>query len=65
MDLVVSKICFALRTLLLREDGQDLVEYSMIVALMALGAVAGMNSVGTAISNVCGQLSAILYFALG
>jgi Flp pilus assembly pilin Flp len=65
MNLVIWKIRFALRALLAGEEGQDLVEYSMIVALMALGAAAGMNSVGTAIVNICGQLSAVLYIALG
>lgn len=64
MDLVIWKIRFALRTLVEREEGQDLVEYAMIVALMALGAVAGANSVGTAIDRIFGQLAAILYIAL-
>ena len=31
-----------------REEGQDLVEYALIVALIALAATAGMNSLATA-----------------
>lgn len=41
----------ALRNLLLREEGQDLVEYALVVALIALGATAGMNTVASDISN--------------
>ena len=33
------------------EEGQDLVEYALIVALIALAATAGMNSLATAINN--------------
>ena len=33
------------------EEGQDLVEYALIVALIALAAVVGMNSLATAINN--------------
>jgi pilus assembly protein Flp/PilA len=34
-----------------REEGQDLVEYALVVALIALGAVASMKTVATAIST--------------
>jgi pilus assembly protein Flp/PilA len=33
------------------EEGQDLVEYGLLVALVALGAVAGMNTLAGAINN--------------
>ena len=33
------------------EEGQDLVEYALIVALIALAAVLGMNVLATAINN--------------
>ncbi len=43
------------------EEGQDLVEYALLVALIALGATAAMNSLSTAISgafnNVATQLN--------
>lgn len=39
-----------------REEGQDLVEYALVVALIAFGATAGMSSlaggINTAFSNV-------------
>lgn len=33
------------------ENGQDLVEYALIVALIALAATAGMNTLATAINT--------------
>jgi pilus assembly protein Flp/PilA len=33
------------------EDGQDIVEYALLLALVALGTVAAMNSLALAISN--------------
>jgi len=44
------------------EDGQDLVEYALVVALIAFGATAGMTSlaggINTAFNNVSTQLGA-------
>jgi pilus assembly protein Flp/PilA len=36
---------------LLEEDGQDLIEYALVVALIAFAATAGMTSVANAINN--------------
>jgi pilus assembly protein Flp/PilA len=33
------------------EEGQDLVEYALLVALVALAAVVGMKALATAINN--------------
>jgi Flp pilus assembly pilin Flp len=35
-----------------RDDGQDLVEYGLLMALIAVMALAAVNSVGTTINNV-------------
>jgi pilus assembly protein Flp/PilA len=47
-----------------REEGQDLVEYALIVALVALGATAGMNSlaadINLAFSNIGTSLTSTL-----
>ncbi len=32
------------------EDGQDLIEYALVVALIAFAAIAGMNSVASGIN---------------
>ncbi len=40
-----------LKTLVRREDGQDLVEYALVVALIALGAVAAMGTLASDINS--------------
>jgi pilus assembly protein Flp/PilA len=40
-----------IRNLTSAEDGQDLVEYALIVALIAFAATAGMGSLANAINN--------------
>ena len=40
-----------LQTMLANEEGQDLIEYALVVALIALGATAGMHSLANAINN--------------
>ena len=39
-----------LKRLWKEEEGQDLVEYSLLVAFLALAATAGMNTLATAIN---------------
>jgi pilus assembly protein Flp/PilA len=38
------------RAILRENDGQDLIEYALVVALIALAATAGMSSIATKIS---------------
>ena len=46
------------------EEGQDLVEYALVVALIAFGATAGMKAlasgINTAFSNVSSQLASAM-----
>ncbi|HEV2387929.1 MAG TPA: Flp family type IVb pilin [Candidatus Acidoferrales bacterium] len=42
------------------EQGQDLVEYALLVVLVALGAVVAMKSLGSAISDAFSSASANL-----
>ena len=50
-----------LRTLLKDESGQDLIEYALIAAIIATGAVAAMGTlatdISTAFTNVGGKLT--------
>jgi pilus assembly protein Flp/PilA len=39
------------------EEGQDLVEYALLIALVALAAVTGMNKVASAITSVFSRIS--------
>jgi pilus assembly protein Flp/PilA len=60
VQIYLSNFGFALRKLLIREDGQDLVEYALVVALIALGATAGMNTVASDISSAFSGLGSSL-----
>jgi Flp pilus assembly pilin Flp len=42
------------------EAGQGLVEYLLIMALVAFGAVAGMDSLATGLNSAFAQISAIM-----
>lgn len=41
-------------------EGQDLVEYALIVAAIALGMIAAIRSVGTALNSLYESISAAL-----
>jgi pilus assembly protein Flp/PilA len=45
-----------LKRLWQEEKGQDLIEYALLVALVALAATAGMNSLASAINTEFGTL---------
>lgn len=57
-------ILFKLQSLLRREDGQDLVEYALVVALIAFGAVAAMQGLATEINTAFNVISSDLGSAL-
>ena len=42
------------------EEGQDLVEYALLVALIALVCITGVNNVATAVNSVFNQISGSL-----
>jgi pilus assembly protein Flp/PilA len=45
------KLSLKIQNMLSREEGQDLIEYALVVALIALAATAGMSTVATAINT--------------
>jgi len=49
-----------IQQLLNREEGQDLVEYALLVALIALAAVSGTKAVATAVNTVFSHISTTL-----
>ena len=49
-----------LRTLLSDEQGQDLIEYALLVALVAFGATAGMSTLATAINGAFSSVGTVL-----
>jgi len=57
------KFCMMMQNLL-HEEGQDLVEYALVVALLALGAVAGMGTLAGDINTGFVSVGATLTGAL-
>jgi pilus assembly protein Flp/PilA len=49
-----------LQNLMNREEGQDLVEYALLVCLIALAAITGVNKVATAVTTVFTNISSSL-----
>ena len=47
------------------ESGQDLIEYALVAALIALGAVTSMKAVSSAIGNAFSTIETQLASALG
>jgi pilus assembly protein Flp/PilA len=64
VNTLLLKLYVKFQDLASREEGQDLVEYALVVALIAFGATAGMGRLATAIntafSNVSSQLGAAI-----
>lgn len=54
------KLYVKVQTLVIVEEGQDLVEYALLITLVALAAVAGINKVASAINTVFSNISATL-----
>jgi pilus assembly protein Flp/PilA len=51
MNSLMNRLHFHLRNIVVREEGQDLVEYALVVALIALGAIAGMSALASGINQ--------------
>ena len=50
----------SLKRLIAAQDGQDLVEYALLVAIVALGCVAALNAFSTVITNAWTAISTML-----
>ena len=49
-----------LRKFVWAEDGQDLLEYALLVALIALVAVAAVTAAGVSVNNIFSSIAAAL-----
>ena len=49
-----------IRDLLISESGQDLVEYSLVLAMIALGSVTGMGSLAAGLNDVFSTVGSTL-----
>jgi pilus assembly protein Flp/PilA len=60
----ILTVCLNLKSVFAREEGQDLVEYALVVALIAFGAVAAMQGLSTEINTAFQTISSDLSTAL-
>lgn len=60
MNHLLLKLCVMFQDLKSREDGQDLVEYALLVALVAFGAVAGMKALAHGLNTAFNTISTTL-----
>jgi pilus assembly protein Flp/PilA len=60
MNTLALNAYLRLRDLLTREEGQDLVEYALVVALIAFGAVAGMRFLATSLNDAFSGIATTL-----
>ena len=64
MNELLIKLYLKFQALASHEEGQDLVEYALVIALVALGAVTGMGKLATGVSNAYSNLSSSLTSAI-
>jgi pilus assembly protein Flp/PilA len=64
MNNMLLKLYVQFQNLASSEEGQDLVEYALVVALIAFGAVAGMKNLSSAINTAFGAVSTKLGAAI-
>jgi pilus assembly protein Flp/PilA len=60
MESVLLRSLIRLKRLLEDEQGQDLVEYALIVALIAFGAITGMHSLSAGLNHAFSSVSSTL-----
>jgi pilus assembly protein Flp/PilA len=60
MNNLFLKIYVKVQDLMNNEEGQDLVEYALLITLVALAAVSGINGVASAINGVFSKISTTL-----
>jgi pilus assembly protein Flp/PilA len=64
MSIRIADISSMLMGMLSEEDGQDLIEYALVVALIAFAAVGGMgslaNALNTAFTNIGTSLNSYI-----
>jgi len=60
MQLASWHLVGRLRSLIKQESGQDLVEYALVVALIALGATIGMKQLAAGIDKAFNSVSVAL-----
>lgn len=60
MNELMLRMYVNLKTAVASEEGQDLVEYALVVALIAFGAITGMQTLATDINTAFTNIGTIL-----
>ena len=60
MNDLMIKMYVKLMSAMAREEGQDLVEYALVVALIAFGAITGMGVLAKGLNNAFSNIAATL-----
>jgi pilus assembly protein Flp/PilA len=60
MNTMILKLYVKFQDLMNREEGQDLIEYALLAALIALGATVAVKSVGTGLGSAFTTISTTL-----
>ncbi len=64
MNDLLLRLHIHLQSILIRDEAQDLVEYALVVALIAFGAVLGMGKLAAQINTSFGKISSLLSSSL-
>lgn len=56
----IQTTLYLLRNLLSRNEGQDLVEYSLVFSMIAFGCISGMGYLATGLNTVFSSSASIL-----
>jgi Flp pilus assembly pilin Flp len=59
MNLIQTAL-YLMRQVFCREEGQDLVEYSLVIALIGFGSIAGMGYLATGLNTVFSSVASTL-----
>ena len=60
MNDLMIKMYLTAKALIEREEGQDLVEYALVVALIAFGAITSMKFLSSSLNNAFSSVAATL-----
>jgi pilus assembly protein Flp/PilA len=60
MNDLMLKMYISAKSMIEREEGQDLVEYALVVALIAFGAITGMGFLAKGINNAFSGIATTL-----
>ena len=56
----MTRFMQAVQSFVRRDEGQDLLEYSLLVALIALVAVGAVTAAGGSVNDIFGQIAAAI-----